>query len=194
MSADTEPVVLVVEDEPDVAESYQLWLSDDYEVRVTDSGAAALDALGPDVDVVLLDRMMPGLSGAEVLAEIHASDFDPYVAMVTAVDPDFDILEMGFDAYITKPPSRETLQETVAELLERDAYAETVREYRSLVAKRSALQAEKQGEELEASEAYQTLKRRIEELKADLEHEQAELLDDATFVGQLRDLAGGEDG
>jgi len=55
------------------------------------------------VDVVLLDRMMPGMSGQEVLAAIRERGLDCRVAMVTAVDADFDVIEMGFDEYLGKP-------------------------------------------------------------------------------------------
>ena len=54
MSGTDEPVVLVVEDEPDVGETYELWLAGDYEVRRASTGTEALEALDEDVDVVLL--------------------------------------------------------------------------------------------------------------------------------------------
>ena len=148
MSGTDNPVVLVVEDEPDVGETYELWLAGDYEVRRAASGAAALETLDEDVDVVLLDRMMPGMSGNEVLAELRERGHDARVAMVTAVDPDFDIVEMGFDDYVTKPPTREALVETITDLLERSERADRVREYQSLLSKRTVLEAEKSEAEL----------------------------------------------
>lgn len=180
------PVVLVVEDEPDVAETYQLWLTADYEVQMADSGKKALERINDDVDIVLLDRMMPGMSGDEVLEELRDRGYGCQVAMVSAVDPDFDIIEMGFDDYITKPPTSSELRETVAELLERGERADTVQEYRSLLAKRAALEEQKSEEELSESREYDDLQGRIDTLEAELETEQDRLLDDAEFIGALR--------
>lgn len=189
MSDTAQPTVLVVEDEDDVAKSYEIWLETEYDVRRAADGSEALSTLDDEIDVVLLDRMMPGLSGAEVLERIEDSEYDPRVAMVTAVDPDFDIIGMGFDDYVTKPPSREGLLDTVSALLERNQYADSVQEYRSLVAKRSALEAEKPQNELAGTEEYERLEAEIEHVESDLEEDEDHLLDDAAFVGQLRDLS-----
>jgi DNA-binding response OmpR family regulator len=188
MSATDEPVVLVVEDEPDVGETYELWLAGEYEVRRAATGTEALDALDEDVDVVLLDRMLPGMSGKAVLSELRDRGHDAQVAMVTAVDPDFDIVEMGFDAYVTKPPTRETLVETITDLLERGERAGRVRGYHSLLAKRAALEGGKSETELAESDAYAELQARIAALEDDLEADEDRLLDDSEFVGALRDF------
>ena len=188
MDDEDRPVVAVVEDEPDVAETYELWLAGDYDVRMAASGTAALEMIDDDVDVVLLDRMMPGMSGDEVLAELRARGDDVHVAMVTAVDPDFDIVEMGFDDYVSKPPTRESLVETVEDLLSRDDHADAVQEYRSLLTKRAALEDEKEADELAESDAYAELQSRIDALEAELDAEEDRLLDDSAFVGAIREF------
>lgn len=188
MTATDRPVVLVVEDEPDVAETYELWLATEYEIRRAESGPAALESIDDEVDVVLLDRMMPEMSGTEVLTEIRDRGYDCRVAVVSAVEPDFDVIEMGFDDYVVKPPTRDGLRETVADLIERGARGERVQEYRSLLAKQSALQAEKREPELEASEEYAELEARIETLRDELRDDRERLLDDAEFVGALREF------
>ena len=162
MPESTRPSVLIVEDNPDVAETYERWLQSQYDVRVAESGQAALERLDGTIDVVLLDRMMPGMSGAEVLDEIRDQGIDCRIAMVTAVDPDFDIIEMGFDEYVTKPPDRDQLHTTIERLVDRATLGEDLQEYYSLVARRSALQAEKSIDELEASDEYADLVGRIE--------------------------------
>ena len=105
------PLVLVVEDEPDLADLYAAWLGDEYRVRTAYGGREALDELdeADEVDAILLDRRMPGLSGDEVLTAVRDRGIDCRVAMVTAVEPDFDILEMGFDDYLVKPVSKDDL-------------------------------------------------------------------------------------
>ncbi|MFB6270737.1 MAG: response regulator [Halobacterium sp.] len=89
--------VLVVEDETPLAALYERWLSDAYRVRVANTGGDALDRFDGAVDVVLLDRRLPDRPGSEVLERIRGHDSDCQVAMVTAVEPDEDVLEMGFD-------------------------------------------------------------------------------------------------
>jgi DNA-binding response OmpR family regulator len=90
-------VVLVVDDEPDVADSYAAFLRDRYDVRTAYGGEPALAALDEDIDVVLLDRRMPDMFGDEVLESIRGRGFECRVAMITAVDPDVDIIDMEFD-------------------------------------------------------------------------------------------------
>ena len=89
MTDDELPLVLVVEDEPDLADLYATWLKIDYSVRTAYGGEEAVEQLDDEIDVVLLDRRMPGLSGDEVLTKIRERGIDCYVSMVTAVEPDF---------------------------------------------------------------------------------------------------------
>jgi len=184
----TDPVVLIVEDEPDVAETYRLWLEDRYTVRVAGDGNEGLEALDESVAVVLLDRMMPGLSGGEVLERIREEGLDCRVAMVTAVEPDFDILEMGFDAYLSKPVKSDQLEETVQNLLERAEYDTLLQEYYSLVEKQATLEATKTGVELENSDKYDALTTRIDGLRDELAETLGGIDDDEDFIATVRDL------
>jgi len=193
MTDSTVPVVLIVEDEPDVAETYNLWLADDYDVRIAEDGDAGLDALDEAVDVVLLDRMMPGLSGDEVLERIRDRDLGCRVAMVTAVEPDFDILEMGFDAYLSKPIRSDELHTTVEKLLERSEYDSLLQEYYALVEKQATLETAKSGAELAESEEYETLKTRIAELQEELSRTLGGVEDDADFITAIQQIGGGDD-
>jgi len=193
MSDSNPPVVLIVEDEPDVAETYNLWLQNDYEVRMAGDGSEALELLNDEVDVVLLDRMMPGLSGDEVLERIRASGSDCRVAMVTAVEPDFDILEMGFDSYLTKPIRSDDLHETVTNLLERSEYDDLLQEYYSLVEKQATLEATKSSAELAESEEYESLTERVNELKEELSQTLGGVQNDEDFIATLRELSNGDE-
>ncbi|MEF8788484.1 MAG: response regulator [Haloarculaceae archaeon] len=179
--------VLVVEDEAPLVEIYARWLEGDYEVRTAQNGEVALDRVDEDVDVVLLDRLMPGMSGDEVLEAIEERGLNPRVAMVTAVEPDFDIVRMGFDDYLTKPIDREELLGTVERLVSRDSFADLDREYFALVEKQAALQSAKSAEELERSEEYADLRRRIETLSQELDAVMPEV-DDGDFVAMVRDI------
>ncbi|RLM95836.1 response regulator transcription factor [Haloarcula sp. Atlit-7R] len=193
MSDSDLPVVLIVEDEPDVAETYKLWLQQEYEVRMAQNGDEGLEELDADVDVVLLDRMMPGLSGDEVLERIRERNLGCRVAMVTAVEPDFDILEMGFDAYLSKPIRSEQLHETVDNLLDRSEYDSLLQEYYALVEKQATLEATKSSAELAESDQYDELTQRVAEMRDDLSDTLGGIEDDSDFIATLRGLSNDED-
>ena len=187
MSEDA-PLVLIVEDEPDLADLYAAWLSSDYRVRTAYGGQEALDELDEQIDVVLLDRRMPGVSGDEVLEEIRERGLDCRIAMVTAVEPDFDIVEMGFDDYLVKPVAKEELYETVESLLTRSSYDEGVQELYALASKKALLESEKGSAELEESQEYQQLERELEALRSELGETLDSFGDHEEFVSVFRDL------
>ena len=184
----SDSVVLIVEDEPDVAETYRLWLTDSYTVETARNGDEGIEKLDGSIDVVLLDRMMPGLSGDEVLEHIRREGIDCRVAMVTAVEPDFDILEMGFDAYLSKPVKSDELEQTVANLLERSTYDTLLQEYYALVEKRATLEATKNASELSDHDEYERLKTRLDELRDELSDTLGGIEDDDGFVATLRNI------
>ncbi len=182
--------VLVVDDERDIADLYTTWLEMTNEVRTAYGGEEALEKVDDDVDVVFLDRQMPDYSGDEVLERIREQELDCRVVMVTAVDPDFDIVEMGFDDYLTKPVMREDLDDAVDTMMERDDYDETLQEYFALTEKKATLEAEKTPSELQESEEYQELLERVDELEAEADTAVAEFDDD--FDSLFQEFPGGE--
>ncbi|MDB9280261.1 response regulator [Halorubrum ezzemoulense] len=141
MTGDPDATVLAVDDEPDLAELYRVYLDPSYDVRIATGGEEALDAMDDAVDVVLLDRRMPDMSGHEVLDAIRDEGYDARVAMLTAVEPDVDILEMPFDDYKTKPVTKEDLVTLVEVLLHRAAFDERSQEFFALASKKAALEA-----------------------------------------------------
>jgi len=187
---DEEITVLVVDDETEIADLYTTWLEMNYEVRTAYGGEEALEKVDEDVDVVFLDRQMPDYSGDEVLEEIRERGMDCRVVMVTAVDPDFDIVSMDFDAYLTKPIMREDLEESVSSMQERDQYNETLQEYYALTSKKATLEAEKTPSELQNSEEYQDMVERVETLADEADMAVSDLGDD--FESLFQDLPGGE--
>lgn len=160
--------VLVVDDEPPLAETYASVLADEYEVETACSGEAALETLDDSFDVVLLDRRMPDMAGDEVLDRIHRRSVDPRVALVTAVQPDFDIIEMGIDHYLVKPVDKATLAEAVETLVALDSYRDAKADLSTKRLKRNLLEVEKTREELADNDAYQELEAEIEALKQEI--------------------------
>ena len=189
MSDSDQPTVLVVEDERALIELYIRWLGDEYDVRTAEGGEEALEKFDDDVDVALLDRLMPGMSGDEVLEAVRERDTDCKVTMVTAVEPDFDVITMGFDDYLTKPVEQETLLETIDRLLSRTEYVDLEQELYALVSKQAALEASKSVEELEKSEEFADLEERIAEVRDRLDETLAGMQDDE-FVAMVRELDG----
>lgn len=169
--------VMVVDDEPGLADLYAAWLAGAYEVETASNGDEALDAVDDGVDVVFLDRRMPGISGDEVLVELRKRDIDAAVALVTAVDADFDVLALPLDAYLEKPVERDALTAAVERLQPRPTYDEPLRRYFSLAARRDAVDASTRPEERQATEAYTELVSELEALRAELAPNTAELSD-----------------
>jgi DNA-binding response OmpR family regulator len=141
MSDETPATVLAVDDEPDLAELYRVYLDSAYDVRIATGGEAAVEEMDESVDVVLLDRRMPDMSGHEVLTAMRDAGYDARVAMLTAVEPDVDIVEMPFDDYKTKPVTKEDLLTLVEVLLHRAEFDEHSQEFFALASKKAALEA-----------------------------------------------------
>ena len=161
--------VLVVEDDRNTAELYAKWLGETYDVETAYDGTEALERLDETVDVVLLDRMMPGLSGGDVLEAIRNADVDPRVAMVSAVTPGLDVVRMGFDAYLEKPVKATALHEVIDRMLTRAEYDEKLQELFSLIERQDTLEATEKPEVLEASEEYRSLTDRLATVQTDVE-------------------------
>ncbi len=190
---DDQPTVLVVEDEHALVELYVRWLENDYTVLTAGGGEEALEQFDERIDVVLLDRLMPGMSGDEVLEKLRKQVSNCKVAMVTAVEPDFDVISMGFDDYLTKPVEREELLETIQRLLSRTQFDDIEQELYALSSKQAALRSSKPIEELEENEEFRELQRRIEELRTRLNATLPDM-DDDEFVAMVRDIEGDTDG
>jgi DNA-binding response OmpR family regulator len=119
--------VLVADDEPSIVVSLEYLLErEGYRVLVARDGEEALAVVQAQrPDLVLLDVMMPRMSGFDVCQRIRESSsaHDILIVMLTAKGRDIEInkgLELGADAYITKPFSTRELMATVRELLARE--------------------------------------------------------------------------
>lgn len=116
--------VLVADDEPHIGRIIQTKLEQgQFRVTLVSDGPGALKALEeyPDIALVLLDVMMPGLTGLEVLAKMRADDRWKTLPCVilTAAGHDqqrADAMALGVDEFMTKPFSPKRLYARVAEL------------------------------------------------------------------------------
>ena len=120
--------VLLVEDEESYREATSYMLRrEGYEVFAAADGRTGLDEFArTGADIVLLDLMLPGLSGVEVCRQLRQTSSVP-VIMVTARDSEIDKvvgLEIGADDYVTKPFSHRELVARIRAVLRRGQDAE----------------------------------------------------------------------
>jgi two-component system, OmpR family, response regulator RegX3 len=119
--------ILVVDDDPGVLEvvSYSL-RSEGFEVETATDGAAALDrAMEEPYDLVILDLMLPNMSGTEICRQLRGERRTVPILMLTAKDAELDRvvgLELGADDYVTKPFSQAELMSRVRALFRRREY------------------------------------------------------------------------
>ena len=121
--------ILIVEDEPSLSEPLAYLLGrEGYETVIAADGLAAVVEFDRNgADLVLLDLMLPGLSGTEVCREIRTRSSVPII-MLTAKDSEVDIvvgLELGADDYVTKPYSTRELLARMRAVLRRKTEPET---------------------------------------------------------------------
>ena len=115
--------ILVVEDEESLSDPLSYMLrKEGFEVALAETGPAALEEFDRrGADLVLLDLMLPGLSGTEVCRALRSRSTVP-VIMLTAKDSEVDKvvgLELGADDYVTKPYSARELVARIRAVLRR---------------------------------------------------------------------------
>jgi len=116
--------VLIADDEPNIVVSLEFMMKrEGYEVLVARDGVAALEAIrSRRPRLVLLDAMMPGMSGFDVCEAVRADPEvrDTLILMLTAKGRETDIargIGAGADAYVTKPFSTRELAQKVRDML-----------------------------------------------------------------------------
>ena len=115
--------ILIVEDEPSLSEPLAFLLGrEGYETTIAPDGPAAISEFDRSgADLILLDLMLPGISGTEVCREIRTRSQVPII-MLTAKDSEVDVvvgLELGADDYVTKPYSTRELLARIRAVLRR---------------------------------------------------------------------------
>jgi DNA-binding response OmpR family regulator len=123
--------ILVVEDEPSLVFTLQDTLENEgYEVFVSETGTTAMDMVR-DIkpDLMILDVMLPGVSGFEICKQVREEKFTFPIIMLTARDQEIDKvtgLNIGADDYITKPFGvKELLARIQARLRRANSYSKT---------------------------------------------------------------------
>ena len=120
--------ILVVEDDPSISLGLRMNLeAEGYSVQVADDGEHGLElARTRDVDLIVLDVMLPKLNGFEVLKLLRAEDQITPIIVLSARDSELDVvmgLELGAEDYVTTPFSLAELLARVKAVLRRNAVA-----------------------------------------------------------------------
>ncbi|GGN87578.1 MULTISPECIES: response regulator [Haloarcula] len=167
--SETPETVLLADDDAGCRALYTAWLEADYEIRTAADGTAALEQMDDDVDLVVLDREMPRKDGEAVAAAIDAGDNDPFVVMISGVEPGVDLLDIPVDDYLTKPVQRES----VLAVAERAATLSTcqarLQQFLALASRKECLETHVHPAELSESDAYRCVVRRLERERAAVE-------------------------
>jgi DNA-binding NtrC family response regulator len=137
--------VLVVDDEAGVRESLRMLLHGECEVAVAESADAALARIGEArPDLILLDLVMPGRSGLDLLEELRQRGEPPPVIVLTAtktVTTAVEAMKLGAADYLTKPFEVDALRIKIRNLLQHRALEERVAELTEELEERSRLGA-----------------------------------------------------
>ena len=163
------PTVLVVDDNRPFVDMVREWLSGEYNVLTAYSGTQALTAVDDSVDVILLDRRMPGMSGDDALHQLRERCDNVIIAFLTSVEPTTDIVDLPVETYILKPISPTELREEVAELVRQRSYHQRVRRLYSIAQKRAVLESTFNREVLSMNDDYNALREEEEHLSEQLE-------------------------
>lgn len=154
--------VLIVEDEPDLAEPLAYLLRrEGFDVDIAEDGPGALDAIAQRMpDIVLLDLMLPGVPGTEVCRVIRTTSAVPII-MLTAKDSEVDIvvgLELGADDYVTKPYSSRELLARMRAVLRRTEVSDLDLDDRVLAGGRVTVDIDRHTVAVDGSEISMPLK------------------------------------
>lgn len=131
--------ILVVDDEPGILESFKMILKDNYRVLTASDGLKALEILNKEiVHLIILDLIMPGMHGVDVLKEVNKAYSDVDVIVVTAiktVQTAIDAMKSGASDYIIKPFDIEEIKLIIEKTLQSRDLSQEVTYLRSEVNK-----------------------------------------------------------
>lgn len=120
--SEDDETVFIIDDEEEMVVLLEDCLNDHYAVKSDTDAVRALQRIDDSVDVVLLDRKMPKMSGDELLGILREKGLDVQIAMVTGVKPSGEVMEMPFDDYLVKPVEEPEVLGLVDTLMTRKQY------------------------------------------------------------------------
>lgn len=166
------PTVLVVEDDQELAETYSNWLEPKYDIRTTYSGSSGLTWYDQSVDIVLLDRCIPDLSGTTVIQTMEQRDNNDQKAMLTALEPKSELAELPCDEYLTKPVTKSQLREVVRDLNIRLELDDELQRHFRLMSKIAVLETSGASEN---ADRIDVLRREADEIRSRIQNQISDL-------------------
>ncbi|MBR3268246.1 MAG: response regulator transcription factor [Oscillospiraceae bacterium] len=109
--------ILIIEDDPEINDMLRILLRQNgYQTVSAFSGTEGLLVYGPEIDLILLDLMLPGKSGEEIIAELKAKHGVPVIvtSAIHDVSKKVDLFSRGADDYVTKPFHNDELLARIA--------------------------------------------------------------------------------
>lgn len=104
--------ILIVEDDQNIHEMLKKVLQKNhYNIKSAYSGTEALLVHGPDVDLIILDLMLPGKNGEDIIKELKQIKNTPVIvtSAISDIDKKLDLFKLGADDYVTKPFNNDEL-------------------------------------------------------------------------------------
>ena len=161
--------ILGVDSDRCYRDRYVDWLGANHNVQTVGDGRSALEAVGDDLDLVVLEREVPDTSGQEVARRIRDRNPGCHILMVGSEAADFDIVECPIDSYLQKPLDRSDLDGVIEQYRTQTRYQSALEEFFRLTSKLGALEAEHTRETLLEDGRYRRLTRRVEQKRAEVD-------------------------
>ncbi|MHC3381732.1 response regulator [Haloarcula sp. H-GB5] len=132
--------VFIIDDEEGMVVFLEDCLDGHYTVKSDTDAIRAFHRIDNSVDVVLLDRKMPEMTGDKLLGLLREKGLDVQIAMITAIKPTEEIMEMPFDDYLVKPVEEPEVLGLVDTLITRKQFRRATQRFFRNISKIQALE------------------------------------------------------
>lgn len=182
--------VLIIDDEPDLADLYASWLEEQCHVETASGGTEAVEAIERGFDVLLLDRETFECLEERVFDVIRDRALECRVVLVTTVEPDLDIGETPFDDSLRKPLSKDKVRKLIEQLLLRRTYDDQLQEFFAIASRKGLLDGQKSDAEIQSSHEYAELEDRLAVLRVQVNEIRGELLEQGEYRRLYQEITG----
>lgn len=158
---DLKPAILVVDDDTSILDSFETLLKNNYEVLITTTGEEALKIIkDKEINLVLLDLVLPGIDGMEVLQQLKRIDEEIEVIVITGIETlksSIRAMQLGAYDYIVKPVDINEVSILIKRALEKQHLRRKVAYLRLLESEKSIKFANIIGKSLRIQQIYEII-------------------------------------
>lgn len=158
--------VLIIDDEKPLAELIEAYIPTEWDTTLVHDVESAIKELSPEYDLYFIDRRLSGGDGREILQELDNRGYNCCKFVVSAIEPDLDLLELSFTDYIVKPVEMDDIREMVSRCEQLLAAGEPTRQYYECRAKQALLAGSVPVTTRESSSEYDELKEELQACRA----------------------------